>query len=90
MEHGKVSKAFDWVIKYLIAMPEGTHIKVKDVPVNDKKLLVELVKAYIDCYNDVEFNANYTTIYKIGTINIKITQDYELRTNFREQKADHY
>ena len=59
-------KAFKWTVKYLKAMPRGTQIKVADVPVNDKKLLIEMVKEYIDFYHDAEFNENYTKIRKLS------------------------
>jgi hypothetical protein len=59
-------KAFRWTCNYLKAMPRGTQIKVADVPVNDKKLLIDMVKEYIDFYHDAEFNENYTKIRKLS------------------------
>jgi hypothetical protein len=49
-----------------LALPVGTTVQVCDVPVRDKSLLVEMVKAYIDCYHDAEFNEDYTVIKKLS------------------------
>jgi hypothetical protein len=68
-EHQKIAAAFNWTIKYLLALPVGTTVQVCDVPVRDKKLLVEMVKAYIDCYHDAEFNEDYTVIKKLSKWN---------------------
>jgi hypothetical protein len=65
-EHQKIAAAFNWTIKYLLALPVGTTVQVCDVPVRDKSLLVEMVKAYIDCYHDAEFNHDYTIIRKLS------------------------
>lgn len=66
MEHKKIALSFNWTIKYLLAMPVGTTVQVCDVPVRDKELLLEMVKSYIDCYHDVEFNDDYTVIRKLS------------------------
>jgi hypothetical protein len=69
LDHAKISKAFNWTIKYMLALQRGSTVNVNDVPVRDKSLLVEMVKAYIDCYHDAEFNEDYTVIKKLSKWN---------------------
>lgn len=59
-----IVKASEWVNSFMLAMPPNTHIKISDVPVRDKELLVELVMLYIDGYHDAEFTHEYTVIRK--------------------------
>jgi hypothetical protein len=66
MDRLKKILAYQWTVNYIQKMPRGTQIKVADVPVNDKKLLIEMVKEYIDFYHDAEFNENYTKIRKLS------------------------
>ena len=63
-----MANAYNWTEAYLKKLCIGESVAIADVKVNDKAVLVECIKQYIDWYGDVEFNRDYTSIRRIELI----------------------
>lgn len=58
--------AYNWTEKYLRGLSSDEWVALEDVKVNDKSVLVECIKQYIDWHKDVEFSNDYASIKRIN------------------------